>query len=1077
MRLSKIKLAGFKSFVDPTTIKFPSNLMGIVGPNGCGKSNVIDAIRWVLGESSARTLRGDSMADVIFNGSSNRKPVGQASIELVFDNSDGAIGGPYASYTEVAVRRVVARDGTSNYFLNNTKCRRKDITHILLGTGLGSHGYSIIEQGMISRVVEAKAEDLRAFLEEAAGISKYKERRRETENRIKHTRENLSRLNDLRDEIEKQLTHLQRQAKDATRYKELKSEQRKVGAELLALRLRTLRGDVRHQESFLNERQVAMDAAVAKQRSLETGIEKLRVELTERNDRFAVVQGNYYKIGADVARLEQSIQHRKELAQRQGEELTAADEQLAEINEHMAKDEVQLEELEKLLQQLSPELQRASEEQRASEAALRQAEQAMEDCRARHETLLRELAESERAAHVEETRIEELAAQRARLEKTREKLSLEGSALSSDSLETAVVKLAANEESLKGACEEADRALSSVWQQIQHLREQESKVSSHLDTVRVQLQNDRGRLVSLQALQEAALGKGRDRTHRWLTENGLGARRPLAEELVVDAGWEKAVETVLGAYLQAVGVQSIDSLAQRLEDLEGGGLALIEESLETSERAVDGAWLADRVRAPRAALPLLAGIRVAETLPEALQMRAALLAGESIVTREGFWLSRHWLRVNSSDDPRAGVIARSDEIKRLASNVESTARRVSEVDKALVDTRTRLEQLEETRSKAQAESTRRQQLYGETRSKLEGSRAELQQIRLRAAAIERDAADIRADEASTAAALQESESRLATAKARRSELETRREGFDADRGAKQEILTEVRARAERDRQSVQEIAIRMESRRSSKESVAAALERIAVQRQHLARRHSELSNQIAAAREPLAEEEAALVSRLDERLRVEEELARARTDVEAGDAAVREQEQLRTQAEQAVAEAREAVASARLAVREVQVRAETVAEQFKETGFELEAALEGLPDDASTDGWQESYGRIERKIQRLGAINLAAIDEFRGAVGAQGVPRLAIQRLDGGSGNPRRCDPQNRPRNADRALERPSTRLTRVSGELFPRLFGGGHAYLELEGEDLLSRGSRSWRARQARGSAQFTCSLAAKRR
>src|SRR3970040_566211 len=230
MRLSKIKLSGFKSFVDPTTIQFPTNLTGIVGPNGCGKSNVIDAIRWVLGEASAKTLRGDSMADVIFTGRAGRKPVGQASVELIFDNADGTITGPYAGYSEVGVRRAVARDGTSQYSLNNARCRRKDITPILLGTGLGSHGSSIIEQGMISRLVEAKPEELRAFLEEAAGISKYKERRKETENAIRHTRDNPERLKDLRDEIEKQLSHLDRQAQAAERYKDLKAEERRVEA-------------------------------------------------------------------------------------------------------------------------------------------------------------------------------------------------------------------------------------------------------------------------------------------------------------------------------------------------------------------------------------------------------------------------------------------------------------------------------------------------------------------------------------------------------------------------------------------------------------------------------------------------------------------------------------------------------------------------------------------------------------------------------------------------------------------------------------------------------------------------------
>ncbi|NNL64033.1 MAG: AAA family ATPase, partial [Woeseiaceae bacterium] len=237
MRLSKIKLAGFKSFVDPTTISFPSSLVGVVGPNGCGKSNVIDAVRWVMGESSASRLRGDSITDVIFNGSSSRKPVGAASVELLFDNSETTLEGQYAKYADISIRREVSRDGISTYFLNGTKCRRKDITGVFLGTGLGPRSYSIIEQGMISRVVEAKPEELRVYIEEAAGISKYKDRRRETSNRIKHTRENLERLNDLREEVSKQLKHLQRQATMAEKFKTYKADQRRLGAEVIALKL------------------------------------------------------------------------------------------------------------------------------------------------------------------------------------------------------------------------------------------------------------------------------------------------------------------------------------------------------------------------------------------------------------------------------------------------------------------------------------------------------------------------------------------------------------------------------------------------------------------------------------------------------------------------------------------------------------------------------------------------------------------------------------------------------------------------------------------------------------------------
>src|SRR5471032_1815423 len=269
MRLTKLKIAGFKSFVDPTTVTFPSSLTGVVGPNGCGKSNIIDAVRWVMGEISAKHLRGDSMADVIFNGSSARKPLGTASVELVFDNDAGKLGGQYATYNEVALRRTVSRDGTSDYFINGIKVRRKDITQLFLGTGLGSRSYAIIEQGMISRVIEARPDDLRAFLEEAAGISRYKERRRETENRIGQTRENLDRLNDLREEVDKQIRHLQRQAATARRYQVLKEEQRKLQAELLLLRMHSLDADAGTRDAAMQHCDTALQGALAELREVE----------------------------------------------------------------------------------------------------------------------------------------------------------------------------------------------------------------------------------------------------------------------------------------------------------------------------------------------------------------------------------------------------------------------------------------------------------------------------------------------------------------------------------------------------------------------------------------------------------------------------------------------------------------------------------------------------------------------------------------------------------------------------------------------------------------------------------------
>ncbi|HQY49015.1 MAG TPA: AAA family ATPase, partial [Thermomonas sp.] len=316
MRLSTIKLSGFKSFVDPTTVHLPTNMTGIVGPNGCGKSNIIDAIRWVMGESAASRLRGDSLTDVIFSGSSARKPVSQASVELIFDNSDHTITGEYAAFNEISVKRTVSRDGQSGYYLNGGKCRRRDITDLFLGTGLGPRSYSIIEQGMISQVIDAKPEELRVYLEEAAGISKYKERRKETETRIRHTRENLDRLNDLREEVGKQLQHLARQAKQAEQYQAIQAERSIKDAQWKALEFRAL--DTRLQglrEKLLRE-ETRLEQVIAEQREAERELETGRERRETASQALNAAQAGVYQVGSTLARVEQQIAHQQELSVR-----------------------------------------------------------------------------------------------------------------------------------------------------------------------------------------------------------------------------------------------------------------------------------------------------------------------------------------------------------------------------------------------------------------------------------------------------------------------------------------------------------------------------------------------------------------------------------------------------------------------------------------------------------------------------------------------------------------------------------------------------------------------------------------
>src|SRR3989338_5540876 len=315
MRLKHIKIAGFKSFVDPVTLPLPSNLVAVVGPNGCGKSNIIDAVRWVMGESSAKQLRGEAMSDVIFNGSGTRKPIGLASVELEFDNSDGSLGGEYAAYTDINIKRQVTREGDSQYFLNGARCRRRDITHIFLGTGLGPRSYAIIEQGMISRFIEAKPDDMRTYFEEVAGISKYKERRHETELKIKHTQENLHRLTDIYTELEKQVLHLEKQAEAAERYRELKKEERSFRAQLQALRWQVLKKNLRHHEEAIQTLETQLQTFTTQHQKHETLWETTRDQLQKTQLLLQQQQQDHFELGAEIARKTQAKAHAVEREQ------------------------------------------------------------------------------------------------------------------------------------------------------------------------------------------------------------------------------------------------------------------------------------------------------------------------------------------------------------------------------------------------------------------------------------------------------------------------------------------------------------------------------------------------------------------------------------------------------------------------------------------------------------------------------------------------------------------------------------------------------------------------------------------
>ncbi len=416
MRLSKIKLSGFKTFVEPTTLSLPSTIVGIVGPNGCGKSNVIDAVRWVLGESSAKYLRGESMSDVIFNGSSLRKPVSTATIELLFDNTDKKVGGEYAKYNEISTKRVMTRDGQSRYFLNGTKCRRKDITTLFLGTGLGPRSYAIVQQDTISRLIEAKPDDMRIFLEEAAGVSKYKQKRKETESRIKNTRENLNRLNDIREEIEKQLRRLKTQSNAAKRYKKYKSREKEIHAEVLFSRINGLLFKLKDNQEEVQQHQSAFDQNLTELRKTEADIEEQRVADAEATQNFNNAQKDHFELQSKIARLEQSIEYEKELESQKSFNVQEIQKELERINKEHKEDSGQINQISSALSKLEQTIITASSIVNGLEQTLNELEGNLQGVSEQNESMTNEINELNTVVETESVKISVLSKQMTQID-------------------------------------------------------------------------------------------------------------------------------------------------------------------------------------------------------------------------------------------------------------------------------------------------------------------------------------------------------------------------------------------------------------------------------------------------------------------------------------------------------------------------------------------------------------------------------------------------------------------------------------------------------------------------------------
>ncbi len=1055
MRLTKIKLAGFKSFVDPTTVTFPSNLTGVVGPNGCGKSNVIDAVRWVMGELSAKHLRGDSMADVVFNGSSARKPVGKASVELVFDNADGKIGGAYAAYAEVALRREVSRDGTSAYYINGARCRRKDITQLFLGTGLGSRSYAIIEQGMISRLIEAKADDMRAFIEEAAGISRYKERRKETESRIADTRENLERLQDLRDEIDKQIRHLQRQAASARRYQVLKEQERRLTAELLALRLRDLDSGAQVQDSAMRECELAMQSALADLRSAEASIETQRTFHAEQSDAVGQVQGRFYAVGADISRTEQQIQFARDTRERKRSDLGQSRVSLEALANQVARDEQELQTIRDELARLAPEIEAAQNTERSAATSLTAAEGSQAEWQQQWEGFNTDLGTAQQTVNVERARIEQLENQLHRLRAQRDRLAVERDALLAQESQGQLFELGERESAARTAADTLAQALTSALGDVQRLRTEQFGFEAQIESARAERERARAEAMSVEALQRAALGRADAGATAWLRGTGLAERPRLAETMTVDAGWERAVETVLGEYLEAVCVEGLDALIDSLGGLAGTRIALLEGGAGASRGSGTGsvaARLSARVRGPAAAIEVLDTVHIADSLSEALAARRNLAPGESIVTRSGEWLGRGWLRVARSGDAHAGVLERESRLKGLRATLSSAEDRVRGHEASLAAARTALGVAEAGRDTAQGRIQQAHRAHADLLGQLEAGRARAQESTLRRGRLEEESSDIAREVGVAEDTLARARAELDRGLLRLAELDARRPDLEAHRDRVRDGVTRTRQESQLAQLAARDLLVRGEGRRTAESAVAVGLRRAAEQRETLDARVAALEGELAGGDAPILELEGLLSGFLSRRLEVEADLTQARRMLEQADADLRGLDERRLTAEGRVGETREAMEQARFAAQETRVRRETLAEQFAATQFDLPEVLQSLDAEADSLSWETRLTETRTDIEKLGQVNLAAIDEL-----AQSTERKeyldrqytdltsALDTLEEAMG---KIEKETRSRFQD-TFDRVNAGLQ----ERFPRLFGGGHAYLELSGDDPLSAG------------------------
>lgn len=1053
MQLAKIKISGFKSFVDPSVIELPSKLAAIVGPNGCGKSNIIDAVTWVMGESSPKYLRGESSTDVIFNGSSARKPVGQALVELIFDNSDAAIAGEYAKFSEISVKRVINRDSDSTYFLNNTRCRKRDVVDLFLGTGLGPRSYSIIGQNMINRIIEAKPDELRTHLEEAAGISKYKDRRHETELRIRHTHENLARVQDVYVELEKQLSHLKHQANIAEKFKTLKEQERMARAQLLGVEWRQIDSQMIEHTLKIQREETALEARNSELSTTDHDIEQLRHEKRVADDAYQETQRRYYSVGNEITRIEQDIVHQQERHHQWESDLKKTELEWKNLQNEIEEIETLLKELEHEIADSEPKLKKIRHEAEILQDQLNKAEEALQSWQNAWDEFNLNAAKTTQSMQVEKTHIQHLEQQVASLKKRQAQLYDQLSQLNFNGVNQELEQL--NQETYK-VIDQLDyyqNELNHIRKELNTLEGSQKDSNHHLDQIRSELQRLHGLEASLKALQETALGKRDPEAAVWLKKYQLQNQSRLAQHIQVEKGWEAVVEKVLGFCLQAVCVEDYQALIDSVDELQLGNICLFtkKNADQTVTNNHSGTLLLEKIKSDLPLASVLSDIYIADSKEAALSLCQKLKPNESVVTKEGLWLNPSWLKILRDQDPSSGVFEREKELEQLKSRIKQLKLNQNDLEKNIEERQSSIQKLEERLEEMQKHYNYYQAQSAEAKAQQKTKQARLLELKSQSK-------NLNASQEECVIQLKKAEEQLSHARtayekamAQLNDEKAQRETLLTDRDKAREKYQSVKHIFNEKNRSLHELEIRLQTALSQKSSMHQSLSRLQMQLALLNERKISLQSDLNSIA-PLDTLKKTLERALNKHVSAETEMNSARIAVESLEQEFTNLDQRRQTIEREINKYRNSLETLRVTLQGLKVRSDTIIEQIKETEFSIEDILKNLELGLTLNEAKTKLEQVLQRINRLGPINLVAIDEYATCLERKQYLDQQLTDLNDGLKTLEdaiaKIDKETKARFKE-TFDKVNMRFK----ELFPTIFGGGEAYLELTSDDLLEAG------------------------